>query len=112
MLRCADATTPDRIRHIPRVLYHWRALAHSAAASPESKPYAIAAGIKAVDDCLRRHGVNGHVERGALGYYQAVYEAPAPTPLVSIIVPTTLRNRSRFVASARSSIPAMRTSRC
>ena len=25
VLRCADATTPERVRHIPRVLYHWRA---------------------------------------------------------------------------------------
>jgi hypothetical protein len=28
-LRCADATTPERIRHIPRVLYHWRVSAQS-----------------------------------------------------------------------------------
>ena len=40
-LRCADATTPERIRHIPRVLYHWRATAQSTAATLESKPYAL-----------------------------------------------------------------------
>ena len=26
VLRCADATEPSKIRHIPHVLYHWRAI--------------------------------------------------------------------------------------
>src|SRR5207237_6960550 len=38
LLRCASATAADRIRHIPRVLYHWRALAHSTAHGIQAKP--------------------------------------------------------------------------
>jgi GT2 family glycosyltransferase len=90
-LRCADAIAPERIRHIPRVLYHWRATAQSTAATLESKPYALDAGVKAVEDHLRRRGAKAHVETAGI-FYRAVYELPDPPPLVSLIVPTTLRN--------------------
>jgi O-antigen biosynthesis protein len=93
VLRCADATTPDRIRHIPRVLYHWRAVPQSTAASLAAKPYAGEAGQRSIEDHLRRHGIEGHVERTAGSFYQAVYAMPDPAPRVSIIMPTTLRNR-------------------
>jgi GT2 family glycosyltransferase len=93
VLRCADATTPDRIRHIPRVLYHWRAARHSTAASPASKPYAAEAGRRTIEDHLRRNDIEGRVETAAGSFYQVVYTMPDPLPRVSIIVPTTLRNR-------------------
>ena len=93
VLRCADATTPDRIRHIPRVLYHWRAVPQSTAASLAAKPYAAQAGQRAIEDHLRRKGIKGRVETAAGSFYQAVYEMPDPLPRVSIIMPTTLRNR-------------------
>ena len=41
---------PGEIRHIPRVLYHWRCHSASTAANPESKLYAYEAGIKASQD--------------------------------------------------------------
>ena len=93
VLRCADATTPDRIRHIPRVLYHWRALRHSTAASLAAKPYAAQAGQHAIEDHLRRRGIKARVETAAGSFYQAVYPMPDPPPRVSIIMPTTLRNK-------------------
>jgi GT2 family glycosyltransferase len=90
-LRCADATAPERIRHIPRVLYHWRATAQSTAATLETKPYAVSAGLSTIEDHLRRKGIAGSVE-SAGNFYQVIYQVPEPAPLVSIIVPTTLRN--------------------
>ncbi|HKS64101.1 MAG TPA: glycosyltransferase [Xanthobacteraceae bacterium] len=90
-LRCADATTPERIRHIPRVLYHWRVSAQSTAATLESKPYAAGAGLMTVEDHLRRRGIKARAEPAG-NFYQVIDEAPDPPPLVSIIVPTTLRN--------------------
>src|ERR1044072_895749 len=90
-LRCADATSPERIRHIPRVLYHWRATAQSTAASLESKPYALTAGVRTVEDHLRRRGIAARVEPAGI-FYRPVYPLPDPPPLVSLIVPTTLRN--------------------
>ena len=92
VLRCADATTPRRIRHIPRVLYHWRASAQSTAASLESKPYASNAGLLSVEEHLARHGVKAQVEPAAGSFYRANYPLPDPPPLVSIVMPSTLRD--------------------
>jgi GT2 family glycosyltransferase len=91
-LRCADASAPARIRHIPRVLYHWRVLPGSTAASLSAKPYAADAGQRAVQDHLERRGIKGHVAPAAASFYQVVYTPPDPRPRVSIVVPTTLRN--------------------
>lgn len=33
VLRCSEETTPERIRHIPRILYHWRAISGSTASA-------------------------------------------------------------------------------
>lgn len=90
-LRCADATTPERIRHIPRILYHWRVTAQSTAATLESKPYALMAGVKTVEDHFRRRGIAARVEQAGI-FYRPAYPLPDPAPLVSLIVPTTLRN--------------------
>jgi GT2 family glycosyltransferase len=92
-LRCADATTADRIRHIPRVLYHWRASAQSTAAGLDSKPYAWQAGHRAIEDSLKRRGINGRVEPALGSFYQVIYAAPDPLPHVSIIMPTTMLNK-------------------
>jgi GT2 family glycosyltransferase len=93
VLRCADETVPGRIRHIPRVLYHWRASKHSTATGLASKSYAANAGHMTIKDTLRRRGIEGHVEPAPGGFYRVSYEMPDPPPLVSIIVLTTLRNQ-------------------
>lgn len=85
-LRCADVTTPDRIRHIPRVLYHGRRAASEAA------PQAWEAGRLAIQDHLERRGIRGTVERRLADSYSIVYEPPSRWPDVSVIVPTTLRS--------------------
>jgi GT2 family glycosyltransferase len=90
-LRCADATTPERIRHIPRVLYHWRVSGHSTASALEAKPYALTAGVNTIEDHLRRRGIAARVEP-ADNFYTVVYAAAPQQPLVSIIIPTTFRN--------------------
>ena len=91
VLRCADATSPDRIRHIPRVLYHWRVSSRSTASGLASKPYAATAGLSAIANTLRRRNLKGRAEAIPGGFYQVSYGVPEPPPLVSIIVPTTLR---------------------
>jgi GT2 family glycosyltransferase len=88
-LRCAERTTPDRIRHIPRILYHWRALPDSTASTASAKSYAWKAGRKAIAEHLRRRGVSAQVKPALQNYYQVDYDSLAPAPLVSVIVPTT-----------------------
>lgn len=89
VLRCAEKTTIDRIRHIPRVLYHWRALPSSTASGASAKSYAWVAGKKAIGEHLQRLGVGARIEPALTNYYQVEYDPPRAAPLISIIVLTT-----------------------
>lgn len=90
VLRCSATTTADRIRHIPRVLYHQRALPTSAASATSSKSPAWQAGQLAIVDYLRCARTKAEVGPALGGYYRLEYSIPEPRPLVSIIVPSTL----------------------
>ena len=77
-----------RIEHIPRVLYHWRIHAASAALNEEVKPYAYEAARKAISESLIRRGEPAEV--GFLDGYRG-YSIKFETPLrgkVSVIIPT------------------------
>ncbi len=89
-LRVLDAVGIEGIKHIPRVLYHWRIIPQSTSSSHEAKPYAVNAGEKAIKDHLRRNSICASVgrPRGATGYHQVSYEIDTPQPSVEIIIPT------------------------
>jgi GT2 family glycosyltransferase len=91
-LRVTRAT--DRIVHIPEVLYHWRAWARSAAGNPAAKPYAYAAGIRAITEHLRGHAFEARREEGhGIGLHAVRFAIQGqPPPLVSVIVPLLPRN--------------------
>jgi GT2 family glycosyltransferase len=91
LLRCVEHTSPERIRHIPHVLYHWRAIPGSVAHSADSKPYAWEAGRRAILEHLRRRGIKAEVGRTVMMFYQVDYFQPSPLPKVSIVIPTTAR---------------------
>ena len=78
-----------RVRRIPRVLYHWRVSATSAASGHGAKPYAIDAARRALEDALERRGQQGFVEALAAhpGHY-TVHCAADPMQKVSIVIPT------------------------
>ena len=76
------------IVHIPRVLYHWRIIPSSAAGSAEAKPYAVQAGIRAVQEQCDRLGIDAEVVGLQYpGNYQ-VRRRVRGNPLVSIVIPT------------------------
>lgn len=86
-LRCIEQVQPEQIFHIPRVLYSWRVHADSTALSADSKPYAMLAGERAIQEHFDRTHVVAEV--AFIGYgYQVKYKLPAVLPLVSIIIPT------------------------
>ncbi|MEN1957596.1 glycosyltransferase family 2 protein [Luteimonas changyuni] len=89
-LRCIENVRPDQIGHIPKVLYHWRAIEGSTALAPQEKDYAHHAGLRAIAEHLERVGSTGRVEDipGQRGNYRVRYAVPDPAPLVSIIIPT------------------------
>lgn len=54
--RVAERTSADRIRHIPRILYHWRVVGGSTAVSASEKPYVRLAQQEVVRSHLLRSG--------------------------------------------------------
>lgn len=72
VLRLAEKT--KKIFRIPKVLYHWRKSEGSTALGHEEKPYALAAGKKAVESHLGRMKVDAFVEYGSwAGSYKVEY---------------------------------------
>lgn len=101
-LRATAATTPDRIRHIPAVLYH-RRRAIELPVAPETQRRCRAAGLRAVRDHLDAEGATeARVEPAPLapGCNRVVHPLPSPAPLVSIIIPTRDRAALLEVACA------------
>jgi glycosyltransferase involved in cell wall biosynthesis len=88
-LRCSERLAPAQIRHIPRILYHWRAVAGSLAAVVDAKPYAKEAARRAIADHLQRRGIGGRVEACPenVESHRVVYELAALPPTVSIVIP-------------------------
>ncbi len=84
-LRCTEKA--KRIVHIPKILYHWRAHSQSTAFSWEAKLYAHEAGKKALEDHLKRLGIDGFVEDLDIFCYNVRYKLNFK-PFVSIIIPT------------------------
>ena len=89
-LRAIERIGHDQVGHIPKVLYHWRAIQGSTALAPQEKDYAHDAGLRAIGEHLDRLGQGAIAQGipGLRGNYRVVYAVPTPTPLVSIIIPT------------------------
>lgn len=81
------AEVAKHIRHIPKILYHWRVHGQSTAMAGEAKPYAFEAGIKVLESHLERIGLKGKVTHGAtLGTYKIDYEVYG-SPKVTVLIP-------------------------
>ena len=87
MLRATERAR--RVVHIPKVLYHWRVVAGSAAGDPDAKPWAYDASRRALADAVQRRGIDGDVDREGgpfLGAYH-VRRRILGAPTVSVIIP-------------------------
>jgi O-antigen biosynthesis protein len=102
VLRCTEHLSPAQIRHIPKVLYHWRAIEGSTALGRDAKDYASAAGVRAVADHLLRIGVNASAEELPHGHYRVHWPMPETPPKVSIVIPT--RDRVELLRGCVESI--------
>jgi GT2 family glycosyltransferase len=103
-LRLIEHTRPDRIRHIPLILYHWRAIPGSAALDVHQKTYATDAARLAVQAHFARTGVEATIEPAprAAYYHRVRYRVPEPRPHVTIIIPT--KDRVDLVARCVDSV--------
>ena len=87
-LRVLEQTTVEKVYHIPKILYHWRKIEGSTAATIDSKGYAVERGRMAVEDALKRRNINGTVSIHPKVPYYLVSYGYSKEPLVSIIIPT------------------------
>ena len=87
-LRAMERVQPQQIRHIPQVLYHWRAIKGSTALDHSEKSYASTAGRRAIHDHLERTGQRGEaLPAPGLPFFNRVrYELPESSGLVSVLV--------------------------
>ena len=69
VLRVSEAIDSRRIVHVPRVLYHWRAIEGSTARAMESKAYAESAQQRVVASHLSRTGVQATIIRSVNGAF-------------------------------------------
>ena len=85
ILRCVELT--DKIYHIPKILYHWRAHDDSTAGNVDSKQYAIDASVRALEEHYKRVGIEADVEATDIFIMLKSTRKLLKRPLVSIIIP-------------------------
>lgn len=89
-LRIVEKLDARQIRHIPKVLYHWRIHKESTAASGDQKPYAQVAALNALNEHLGRKGIAATAEPSpeVPGMNRVRYHLPDDPPSVDIIILT------------------------
>ena len=76
----------DRIAHIPRILYHWRAHATSTAGGDQAKPYAYLAQPGAIANHLQRSEIDAEVQFGQLpGLHRIVHRVDRATSVEIVL---------------------------
>ncbi|WP_225739447.1 glycosyltransferase family 2 protein [Chlorobium phaeovibrioides] len=89
-LRILELIEFFQIRHIPKVLYHWRIHENSTAGTKDAKPYAFARALNVVDEHFRRTKQNAKSVKAqdAVQFQRIEYNLVDPLPGVDIIIPT------------------------
>jgi O-antigen biosynthesis protein len=104
-LRVVERVPAESIRHIPRVLYHWRSVEGSTALHLGEKDYAGEAARRALGEYFARQN-KGTVElsRARGGHWHVQRARSGPPPLVTLVIPT--RNRRELLIACVESILA------
>ena len=85
-LRFIEQIDEKQIRHIPQILYHWRAIEGSVALSSDEKPYAHERAREALREHFERTAKSAIVERGLSQFHRVRYLLPENPPRVSLIL--------------------------
>lgn len=106
-MRLVESTVPNRICHIPSVLYHWRAITGSTARSGDQKDYIGKAQRKVLSSHLERTGEQAELIETKEGYWRVKLSIPDPQPKVSILIPT--KDKINLLAQCIESINSLST---
>ena len=103
LLRLTEIVEGKKIARIPKILYHWRTISGSTAIYNESKPYAVEAAKRALNDSMNRRSREIEEVQDGLwpGSYRIKYKIIGD-PRVSIIIPT--RDKSDVLRKCIDSI--------
>lgn len=103
-LRMTEGIPESQIRHIPRVLYHWRAIPGSTALALDEKNYIGRTGRKMLTEHFDRLKQKVEVTPVEGGHWRIKY-ALTSRPLVTIIIPT--RNQVDLLRRCLTSVEAL-----
>ncbi|MGY8662370.1 glycosyltransferase [Bradyrhizobium sp. UFLA05-109] len=89
-LRCVESSSPDRIHHIPTVLYHWRRDFGASSFSEATPARCAQAARRAIDEHLQRGHESAVAESHPVFplWVRVRRTPPRKTPSVTLIVPT------------------------
>jgi|GEM_PF-1637774 len=87
-LRITERIKSEQIIHIPRVLYHWRAIEGSTAADLSAKQYTNNAARKALEEHFTRIRQSVELNMTVGGHWRVRRKQSRPSPLVTLIIPT------------------------
>lgn len=103
-LRVTERAAAGTIVHVPRVLYHWRAIDGSTATHLGEKDYAGKAGRRALEEHFARRGEQVDLDPVRGGHWRVRRKRPDPAPAVTLVIPT--RNRRELLVTCVESILA------
>ena len=107
ILRAAELN--PQVKHIPKVLYHWRQHQNSVSLAHDAKEYAYIAGLQALRNALQRRGLRGEINENKTlwrGNYRVQLE-PLPREQYHILQLTTLANYAQQVNYAFQQHPTI-----
>lgn len=85
-LRFSEEIAENQIRHIPQILYHWRAIQGSVALAADEKPYAHERARQAIREHLERIGKTANVGQTIYNFHRVRYDLPEKLPKVCLIL--------------------------
>ncbi len=100
-LRFTEETTPDKIHHISKILYHWRMIPGSTATDISNKDYACIRGMNALSDALNRRDIDAVINNWYTSYI-INYKLPRNNKISIIIDTCNINTLPRIIRSVKN----------
>jgi glycosyltransferase involved in cell wall biosynthesis len=99
LLRVLECTEESEVRHISRILYHWRAVEGSVAKDSRAKSYAHENARTALREHFGRLGKSVTVKQSCYDFHRVIYTPNGPPASVTIIPIQPLSRPAKLIAS-------------
>lgn len=100
-MRITSRLSNHQIRHIPEVLYHWRAIAGSTARCPNEKDYTSLAATRALVDVFQERGIRADVFPGWGTFNRIKYAVPKRSISVDLCIWEAYKNADMIFWESR-----------